>query len=292
MTRRILSALGAALGVALGAFALTFIGAPQPLEAQSGQMNSGQIWGNPTTGQNLARPTTLSSIADIAFSPTQGVVPLRGATQWSVWLGTSGGVPFFDTTQTLTSSALLAQYGVVYGGGAGTGPSAITTPGTAKLFLHGNASGPPFFKSADFTNDLFTGTLTTGLLDVATASQWYANTANKVLTTDQMWASGTLKNLTHGTNVTVDMSFGVDFIWTITSTPTTLLSPSNAKVGQKGLIYQVMGVTGGTITYGNSWKFANGLAPTPSTTNGSVDILSYVCRTATFCAVTRGADFR
>jgi hypothetical protein len=48
--------------------------------------------------------------------------------------GTSGGIPFFNTTGTLNTSGLLAQYGVVLGGGAGN-PPATLAPGTTGYVL-------------------------------------------------------------------------------------------------------------------------------------------------------------
>jgi hypothetical protein len=38
--------------------------------------------------------------------------------------GTSGGIPYFNSASTWTSSALFTQYGLLYGGGAGAAPIA------------------------------------------------------------------------------------------------------------------------------------------------------------------------
>lgn len=292
MMKKIASILSAAFGVALGACLLTFITAPIQSDAQTGQLRSGEIWGNPTTGANLARPTTLSSMADLMFGATPGTVLIRGTTQWSFWLGNSGAIPYFNTDRTLTSSALLPQNSVMVGGGVAGSPTTVITNGNIGLLLHGNALGAPGWGPLNFTNDTLTGLLTPGNIDIATTSQWFNNTANKVLATNQIWSAGTLTTLTHGTNVAVDMSLGVNFVWTLTSTPTTLLSPSNIKVGQTGIIWLVNSVTGGTITLGSTWKTQSGAGITPSLTNGYVDILSYACRTVTFCAIAKSADFR
>lgn len=54
--------------------------------------------------------------------------------------GTSGGVPYYSATNTIASSALLTQYGVVIGGGAGAAPTAVT-PGTSNFVLKSNGAG-------------------------------------------------------------------------------------------------------------------------------------------------------
>lgn len=291
MKNRALSAIGAVVGFALGAFALSFIVAPLPLVAQSGQIGSGQLWGNPTTGQNIPRATTISSLADISFGSTPGSVPIRGTTQWGLWIGSSGGIPYFSATNTLSSSLTLTLNSLMIGGGAGVAPTALASSGNNHLLLHGSALAPSF-GPLNFSQDSLSGTLTTGLIDIATTSQWFNNTPNKVLTTDQIWSSGTLTTLTHGASVAPDFGLGINFLWTLTSTPTTLANPTNAKVGQSGIIYLVNSLTSATISLGTSWKTAGGAGITPSLTNGSVDLLSYACRTPTFCAITKGADFR
>jgi hypothetical protein len=54
--------------------------------------------------------------------------------------GTSGGVLAYTASGTLASSGALAQYGIVYGGGAGAAPAA-TAVGTATHVLTSNGAG-------------------------------------------------------------------------------------------------------------------------------------------------------
>ena len=56
--------------------------------------------------------------------------------------GTSGGIPFYSSTSAITSSALLTQYGVVYGGGAGAAPVATANGTTGQAFI-ATTSGAP-----------------------------------------------------------------------------------------------------------------------------------------------------
>ena len=58
-------------------------------------------------------------------------------------VGTSGAVPYFNATTTMASSALLAQYGVITGGGAGAAP--YTTTG---FTFGGSAAGTGLAVSA------------------------------------------------------------------------------------------------------------------------------------------------
>jgi len=60
--------------------------------------------------------------------------------------GTSGGILAYTASGTLASSALLTQYGVVYGGGAGAVPVA-TAAGTTGQVLTATTSGAPSFQT-------------------------------------------------------------------------------------------------------------------------------------------------
>ena len=73
--------------------------------------------------------------------------------------GTSGGVPYFDTTSTLSTSGALTANRLVLGGGAGAAPTVLGSLGTTTTVLHGNAGGAPTFgavANADLTNSSIT----------------------------------------------------------------------------------------------------------------------------------------
>jgi len=70
-----------------------------------------------------------------------GIVPVAsGGT--GLASGTSGGILAYTASGTLASSALLTQYGVVYGGGAGVAPSATANGTTGQAFV-ATTSGAP-----------------------------------------------------------------------------------------------------------------------------------------------------
>lgn len=123
---------------------------------------------------------------------------------------------------------------------------------------------------------------TAGVLDEVTTAQFLANTSDKVLSTDQVWAAGALTVLTDQTTVAVDMSAGINFSLAIGGNRT-LANPTNTKVGQCGAIRITQDATGGrTLAFGTSWKFAGGTDPTLSTAADTVDILFYQVFTSSF----------
>jgi hypothetical protein len=90
------------------------------------------LGGSPTTALLNAASLTLGWSGQLAVG--------RGGTGLSA--GTSGGIPYFSSTSAITSSALLTQYGVIYGGGAGSAPVA-TAAGTTGQVLTATTGGAP-----------------------------------------------------------------------------------------------------------------------------------------------------
>lgn len=83
--------------------------------------------------------------------------------------GTSGGVPYFSSTSAISSSALLTQFGVMYGGGAGVAPAA-TAAGTNGQLLLGQTSAAPSWASCggDCSSISAAGSFTMGKLNGVT----------------------------------------------------------------------------------------------------------------------------
>jgi hypothetical protein len=84
-------------------------------------------------------PITTSGTLAISLSGTALPVANGGTGLTS---GTSGGVLAYTASGTLTSSAALTQFGIVYGGGAGAAPSA-TANGTTGQYLQANTGSAP-----------------------------------------------------------------------------------------------------------------------------------------------------
>lgn len=122
---------------------------------------------------------------------------------------------------------------------------------------------------------------TAGLQDIATAAQYRAATANKILAADAAWGAAALVALTDAATIAVDMSTFFNATVTLGGNRT-LGNPSNTKVGQSGIIYVVQDGTGSrTLAYAANYKFGAGVAPTLSTAIGAVDRLTYFVRTST-----------
>lgn len=116
---------------------------------------------------------------------------------------------------------------------------------------------------------------TIAVLDETTTAQYRANTADKALSTDQVWASAAYVALTDAATIAVDFSAGFNFSVTLGDNRT-LGAPSNTKDGQTGAIVITQDGTGSrTLAYHANWKFAGGTDPTLSTAAGAVDILFY-----------------
>ncbi|RWO22810.1 hypothetical protein [Mesorhizobium sp.] len=109
----------------------------------------------------------------------------------------------------------------------------------------------------------------------ATAANYRANTADRILTTDIVWTSADTVTLTDAATIAVDMSTFINAVVTLGGNRT-LGSPTNEKPGQTGRIRIVQDGTGSrTLAYGTDWEFAGGSAPVLSTAAGAEDILYY-----------------
>ncbi|MCG8561040.1 MAG: hypothetical protein MI824_14675 [Hyphomicrobiales bacterium] len=120
----------------------------------------------------------------------------------------------------------------------------------------------------------------------ATTAQFRNNTADRILTTDQVWSSASLVTLTDTGTIAVNMSAGINFQVTLAGNRT-LGNPTNVKAGQSGLIIVNQDGTGGrTLAYGANWEFPGGAAPTLTTTANAKDILTYFVQNSSRIIVT------
>lgn len=116
---------------------------------------------------------------------------------------------------------------------------------------------------------------TSAAKDTATAAEFRANTADKVLETDTTWAAAAVVTLTDAASITCDMSTFINAQVTLGGNRG-LLSPTNPKVGQSGFIEIIQDGGGNrTLAFGSNWKFAGGVAPVLSTAAGTRDVLFY-----------------
>ncbi|MBL8713245.1 MAG: hypothetical protein JNM12_10115 [Alphaproteobacteria bacterium] len=109
--------------------------------------------------------------------------------------------------------------------------------------------------------------------DEMTAAQYWANTADKIVTTDTAWAANASVGLTDAATIAMDLSTGLNFSVTLT-TSRVLGNPSNVKDNQSGQIRITQPAGGGAaLTYGANWKGTGGISL--STAGNAVDLLFY-----------------
>jgi hypothetical protein len=139
------------------------------------------------------------------------------------------------------------------------------------------------------TAQLANGSVTYEKIDpavVATASDFQSNVSNKVLGPNGVWSSGQIVSLTDGVTISLDLSSGFNFSVTLGGNRS-LANPTNTKVGQSGIIAVSQDVTGGrTLSFGSSYKFANGVVPSPDTASLRVNVYAYVVINSTFILLT------
>lgn len=99
--------------------------------------------------------------------------------------------------------------------------------------------------------------------------------------TPQKSANGVISALTDAATITPDFDAANNFSVTLGGNRT-LANPTNITPGQSGSIFISQDGTGNrTLAYGSYWDFANGAAPTLSTTANAVDRIDYIVRTST-----------
>ena len=142
------------------------------------------LGGSPTTALLAATSLTLGWSGQLAVG--------RGGTGLSA--GTSGGIPYFSSTSTIASSALLTQYGIVYGGGAGAAPVA-TAAGTTGQVLTATTGGAP-----TWANPATSGTVTS--VSVVSANG-FAGTVATATTTPAITISTSITGLLKGNGTAI-----------------------------------------------------------------------------------------
>jgi hypothetical protein len=121
--------------------------------------------------------------------------------------------------------------------------------------------------------------------DQATSADWRDNQADKLLNPNAIWGAMSEVALVDASSVVWDMQTGFDFIVTLGGNRA-IANPTNVKVGQKGrLVVRQDGTGSRTLTWGNSYKFVNGLAPTLSTAANAIDVLYYDVRASNFVII-------
>lgn len=168
----------------------------------------------------------------------------------------------------------------------------FTGSGTAALATF-TAAGRALVDDADAAAQRTTlGLGTAAVLAETTTAEYRANTADRALSTDQVWAAADLVTLTDAATVAVDMSTGINFTVTLGGNRT-LGAPTNTKNGQSGVILVKQDGTGSrTLAYNSVWKWAGGTAPTLTTTASRTDKIFYLVESSTIIHASIEKDSR
>lgn len=212
------------------------------------------IKGNPTASTTTPIDFTLGSL-------TQTVSP--GALDWMLIFDNSTGTFKKVNAASIASSSVagVASINALTGALSITGSSGIVT----------NSAG----------------TTITITPDTATAANFEAGTANKLLDASVVFTAET--TTTYGTTTAFDFNTFINSKVTLTGNITTM-NCSNMKAGQAGTIAYVQDGSGSRTAAFSSGscstvlKFASATFPTLTTSASAVDILSYSCRSSTYCA--------
>lgn len=253
-----------------------------------------------------------------AWGQGSGVIPIYnipmsrgpGYTGWNAiapgdngnCVTSSGGIwvasPCSGSGGGFTTPCLLGQ--LVIGAGVGVIPGCATfAPADNIPIFIGDVTSPGASLTLTIANQVVTNAklatmaartvkanITGGIdvptdVDIATDAHFLAGTTDKFVQSGTLWQAET--TTTYGTTTTFDFSSFKNTKVTLTGNITTQ-TLNNVTVGKAGSITFIQDGTGSRTTVWNSvFKFSGGTVPILTTTAAAVDILSYSCRSATFC---------
>ena len=200
------------------------------------------------------------------------------------------------------SASTLAVTGITSIGGSLVGTSAtfndhvsvssmtVTGNVTATQFYGGgaNLTGVSATKATNVSGGFAVLTSAQISADVSIGGSLYVHVAEGIGVATPLGQIHIAKNaiadvvsLTDAVSVSVGFANGQNFSLTLAGNRT-LDNPTNCVTGQVGSIFIIQDGTGSrTLSYGTSWEFPAGTAPTLSTSAAAVDRLDYIVRTST-----------
>ena len=197
-----------------------------------------------TTAYNFNLPSTAGTSGQVLLSGGGAASPMTwgtltvGSGGTGLSGGVSGGIPYFATSSTMASSALLSSHAVTLGGGAGAAPYSISSLGSSgNVLLSGGGSADPTFGALNLAGgaNYISGTLPVGNGGTgATTLTAHGVVIGEGTSATAATAAGAAGTILQGAGSSADPSF--------TSTPT--FGVAGTTLGTLSLA----GNTSGTIT--------------------------------------------
>tara|TARA_Y100000401_G_scaffold109557_1_gene105912 strand:+ start:12 stop:968 length:957 start_codon:yes stop_codon:yes gene_type:complete len=232
---------------------------------------------------------TLTSSVDITIPSVSKIYFVKNNTSGShpITLKTAATTAKTTVTQGGTAPFICDAVNVIAGQdatGLGLGTAATLNFGTADANLIPVSSAdaryvPTATSSTITSNKVFSGTVITSGTATFTSVATFSAAISAASSATFAGAVGTpIVSLSAATSLALNLSTGNDFAVTLTG-DSTLLNPSNAKIGQSGTIRLIQDGTGNhTFSFGDAYNFAGGTAPTNTKTAAAVDLLIYKVR--------------
>lgn len=214
---------------------------------------------------------------------------LSGVTGVNIRIG-SNNIASFQGTGTLYLGANGIGNGLLALEGTTSGQAVITAQavaGTPTITVPTGSGTIATAASTGLVLNTTTGALTG---DIATDTNVWSATANKLVDAAHINSAGAIIPLTPGTNVAVDMTTGINFSLAMGG-PYTLSAPSGTVNGRSGCFVLTQDGTGGrTLAYNAVYKYAGGIAPVLSTAPAAVDLLCYFVKDSSNIMLTLNAN--
>ena len=234
------------------------------------QFTGGSGGGGGGSGDMLAATYDPTSVAGDAFSMANMVeatdAKVMTAAERTKLSGVEAGADVTDTANVAAAGALMDSE-------VDADIKTLSLPANTTM----SAAGAALIDDADAAAQRTTlGLGSAALLAEATAAEFRDNTADRGLSTDQVWSAAEEVALADAATIAIDLSTFINGKVDPIAGNRTFGNPTNAKVGQTGFIRIVQDATGGrTLSFGTNWKFENGTAPSLSTAANAEDILVY-----------------
>ena len=232
---------------------------------------------------------TLTSSVDITIPSVSKIYFVKNNTSGShaITLKTAATTAKTTVTQGGTGPFICDGTNVFTGAdttGLGLGTAATLDFGTGDANLIPVSSAdiryiPTSTSSTISSNKVFSGTVITSGTATFTSATTFSAAVSAASSTTFAGAVGTPEvSIASATSMNVDFSAGNNFAITL-GTNATLAGAVNGKVGQSGTITITQDGTGSrTLSYGASYNFPSGTAPTLSTAAAAKDIIVYKVR--------------